>query len=49
MAVATGIYVNHGEASRAIKALPAKIRKSKPWIRNVGLLQEIINKDASIN
>lgn len=44
MAVATGIYVNHAEASRAIKALPAKIRKSKPWIRNVGLLQEIINK-----
>ena len=50
MAVATGIYADHGAASRAIKALPAKIRKAKPWIRNIGLLQEIINKkDASIN
>jgi septal ring-binding cell division protein DamX len=49
MAVATGISADHGDASRAIKALPAKIRKSKPWIRNIGLLQDIISKDASIN
>jgi len=42
MAIASGIYNDHGAASRALKALPANIRKNKPWIRNIGLLQEII-------
>jgi len=47
IAVATGVYHDHGEAALAIKALPANIRKSKPWIRNIGLLQEIINKETA--
>jgi len=44
VAVATGIYADHGAASRAIKSLPAKVRKSGPWIRNIGLLQDIITQ-----
>lgn len=44
IAVASGVYADHEEASRAIKSLPLKIRKTKPWIRNIGLLQDIVSK-----
>lgn len=43
-AVASGIYATYDRAAAALKKFPLKIRKSRPWIRNVGQLQEFIDK-----
>lgn len=37
-----GIYDTYENAQQAIKDLPAAIRNSKPWVRNTGILQDIL-------
>ena len=43
-AVATGIYASHEAATRAAGELPASLRKNKPWVRNMGLIQKMAAK-----
>jgi len=37
-----GVYNTHAEATQAIKQLPANLQKDKPWVRNFGLLQKML-------
>ncbi len=37
-----GIYNTHAEAVQAIKQLPANLQKDKPWVRNFGVLQKML-------
>lgn len=38
-----GSYDNFEQAQQAIKDLPDNLRKTKPWIRNFGVLQQMLN------
>ena len=40
-ALATGIYESHEAATKAIDELPSRVRKNKPWVRNMGLIQKM--------
>jgi len=40
-----GSYASFSAAERAIAELPEKLRKAKPWVRNFGILQGMINED----
>ncbi len=37
-----GIYDAHAEAKRAINELPAAVQKANPWVRNIGILQGLL-------
>ena len=37
-----GVYNTHAEATQAIKQLPANLQKDKPWVRNFGVLQKML-------
>ena len=37
-----GVYNSHAEAEQAIKRLPANLQKDKPWVRNFGVLQKML-------
>jgi TPR repeat protein len=37
-----GVYSTHAEAEQAIKRLPANLQKDKPWVRNFGVLQKLL-------
>jgi len=39
-----GSYSTYEEAKQAIKTLPGSLGKGKPWIRNFGILQDLINQ-----
>ena len=39
-----GSYASHEEAKKAISSLPERIRKSKPWVRNFGILQKLLKQ-----
>ncbi len=39
-----GSYSTYEEAKQAIKTLPENLGKGKPWIRNFGILQDLINQ-----
>lgn len=39
-----GNYTTYEEAKRAIELLPGNLNKSKPWIRNFGILQDLIKQ-----
>lgn len=43
-AAATGIYDSYESALAGLKKLPAKERRGKPWVRNIGILKTLINK-----
>lgn len=38
-----GVYQDFSEATAAISNLPAGIRKVKPWVRNFGILQKMLD------
>lgn len=38
-----GLYDSYEEAERAVTDLPPAVRRVSPWIRNVGILQKMIN------
>lgn len=37
-----GVYNTHTEATQAINKLPANLQKDKPWVRNFGVLQKLL-------
>jgi septal ring-binding cell division protein DamX len=37
-----GIYPDYQAANEAIDTLPAGIRDTKPWVRNLGILQQML-------
>ena len=39
-----GSYSTYEEAKNAVNSLPGSLAKIKPWIRNFGILQDLINK-----
>lgn len=41
-AVATGIYKDRDTAKQAVARLPANIRKNKPWVRQIGPIQQYL-------
>ena len=41
-AVSAGIHTDYNRAKKSIKTFPAKIRKTKPWVRNIGQLKILI-------
>ena len=38
-----GVYADYSKANAAIKSLPAQLRNVKPWVRNFGILQKMLN------
>lgn len=38
-----GSYPSYAEAQRAAEALPEALRRSKPWVRNFGILQQLLH------
>lgn len=38
-----GVYGNYSDANKAISSLPADLRNIKPWVRNFGILQKMLN------
>jgi hypothetical protein len=38
-----GIYGSYQEAEQAVNNLPGEIQRASPWIRNIGILQKLIN------
>jgi len=40
-----GIYGTYTEAEKAIKQLPERLRNGKPWVRNFGILQNLLKKN----
>ena len=39
--IATGTYDSRKAAELAIKTLPAKLKKNKPWVRKIGTIQKL--------
>ena len=39
-----GNYATYEQAKKAITTLPGSLGKNKPWIRNFGILQDLINQ-----
>ena len=39
-----GVYNTYTVAEKAIKQLPEKLRTGKPWVRNFGILQNLLKK-----
>ena len=39
-----GTYSTYEQAKKAIASLPERVRENKPWIRNFGVLQDLINQ-----
>lgn len=39
-----GVYKTYEEAQKKIKQLPENLRKNKPWVRNFGQLQKLLNE-----
>ncbi len=40
-----GLYNSFGEAEQAIARLPKHLQKARPWVRNIGILQGMIDRD----
>ena len=38
-----GIFASYQEAEIAVSDLPTEIQRASPWIRNIGILQKLIN------
>jgi len=43
-AVAAGIYTSYEDAAGGLNNLPDRLKKIRPWVRNVGQLKEMIGK-----
>ena len=39
-----GVFSTYAEAQEAIKELPVHIQKGKPWVRNFGILQDLLKQ-----
>ena len=39
-----GVYKTYEEAQRKIRQLPENLQKNKPWVRNFGQLQKLLNE-----
>ncbi len=37
-----GVYTTHAEAESAVKQLPQSLQANKPWVRNFGVLQKML-------
>lgn len=41
-----GVYNTYDQAKKSINDLPTHLQKGNPWVRNFGIIQELINKSA---
>lgn len=41
-----GVYKTYGEAKNKIRLLPEGLQKNKPWVRNFGQLQKLLNESS---
>jgi len=39
-----GNYATYEQAKKAVTTLPGSLGKNRPWIRNFGILQDLINQ-----
>ena len=39
-----GLYENYDKAKQAIDTLPSSLRRTRPWVRNFGVLQGLLNQ-----
>ena len=43
--VILGVYPSYAKAKDALSALPGPLRSGKPWIRSIGRIQQVMDRD----